>query len=178
MRGRWLDTCGAAHVNDTFKSVLQRMYFMVSSLWDSNIVFKPATSVSIFIVVWVKWQSCALENRQTHTHAQTATVRRSHWLQLWTHQKIQTISMSSVLVSRSFFSCSAFWRQEIFLKFEVTDSVQGESFNWARLQVNSNKQVNSIRGGALSAHSTIKSNVFLPPWRGKKTRVDVNVCIL
>lgn len=105
----------------------------------------------------------------THTHTRTRTCTSSHSEEvplaptLNIHQKIQTISMSSVLISRSFFSCSAFWRQKIFLKFEVTDSVRGESFNSARLQVNSNKQVNSIRRGASSAHSTIKAHVFLPP---------------
>lgn len=105
--------------------------------------------------------------KKANTHTRTCTNSHSEKVPLAPtlnfHQKIQTISMSSVLISRSFFSCSAFWRQKSFLKFEVTDSVQGESFNSARLQVNSNKQVNSIRRGASSAHSTIKANVFLPP---------------
>lgn len=94
-------------------------------------------------------------HRQHNTHTRTCTNSHSEEVPLAPtlnfHQKIQTISMSSVLISRSFFSCSAFWRQKIFLKFEATDSVQGESFNSARPQVNSNKQVNGIRRGAPSA---------------------------
>lgn len=55
--------------------LLPARYFMVSNLWDSNIVFKPATSVSIFMLVWVKWQSCsALWNTHTRAH----TISRAH----------------------------------------------------------------------------------------------------